>query len=272
MEFKYRLTLSMLISCLFCLLSSHSNANSSDLFRLKKAYPDQIRSIGNHRITWFDGSSMVVKKSVHHKSLQEKLNSPSLYDQLTQGLYIKGIPTNLAHYAPTRDPGRIRYEPFFLKMYGKNEESVEANLTVIYWMPGIFGNQYPLKVTSVNHVDQKLRQISRDLEKLVHQHPEYIPFLACPGGTFKWRQIAHTRRLSMHSFGMTIDINSTAADYWQWELSSKGIPFSETGVLKYKNSIPWAIIPIFEKYGFIWGGKWHHFDTMHFEYRPELFA
>ena len=26
----------------------------------------------------------------------------------------------------------------------------------------------------------------------------------------------------------------------------------------------------FEKYGFIWGGKWYHFDTMHFEYRPEL--
>ncbi|MEJ2663631.1 MAG: M15 family metallopeptidase, partial [Spirochaetia bacterium] len=26
----------------------------------------------------------------------------------------------------------------------------------------------------------------------------------------------------------------------------------------------------FEKYGFIWGGKWYHYDTMHFEYRPEL--
>jgi len=21
---------------------------------------------------------------------------------------------------------------------------------------------------------------------------------------------------------------------------------------------------------FIWGGRWYHFDTMHFEYRPEL--
>ncbi|WP_265937085.1 M15 family metallopeptidase [Aliarcobacter butzleri] len=27
---------------------------------------------------------------------------------------------------------------------------------------------------------------------------------------------------------------------------------------------------MFEKYGFIWGGRWYHFDTMHFEYRPEL--
>ena len=23
-------------------------------------------------------------------------------------------------------------------------------------------------------------------------------------------------------------------------------------------------------HGFIWGGKWYHYDTMHFEFRPEL--
>ncbi len=30
------------------------------------------------------------------------------------------------------------------------------------------------------------------------------------------------------------------------------------------------IVRIFEKHGFIWGGRWYHYDTMHFEYRPEL--
>ncbi len=34
--------------------------------------------------------------------------------------------------------------------------------------------------------------------------------------------------------------------------------------------IPMEIVRIFEKHGFIWGGRWHHYDTMHFEYRPEL--
>jgi hypothetical protein len=29
-------------------------------------------------------------------------------------------------------------------------------------------------------------------------------------------------------------------------------------------------VDIFERHGFIWGGKWAHYDTMHFEYRPEL--
>jgi hypothetical protein len=29
-------------------------------------------------------------------------------------------------------------------------------------------------------------------------------------------------------------------------------------------------VRVFEKHGFIWGGAWYHYDTMHFEYRPEL--
>jgi hypothetical protein len=28
----------------------------------------------------------------------------------------------------------------------------------------------------------------------------------------------------------------------------------------------------FEAEGFIWGGRWYHYDTMHFEYRPELLS
>ena len=29
-------------------------------------------------------------------------------------------------------------------------------------------------------------------------------------------------------------------------------------------------VDAFEAEGFIWGGRWLHYDTMHFEYRPEL--
>ena len=40
----------------------------------------------------------------------------------------------------------------------------------------------------------------------------------------------------------------------------------------WRNRVPAAIVEIFERHGFIWGGKWYHYDTMHFEYRPELIA
>ena len=38
----------------------------------------------------------------------------------------------------------------------------------------------------------------------------------------------------------------------------------------WKNRIPQEIVDAFEAEGFIWGGRWAHYDTMHFEYRPEL--
>jgi peptidoglycan LD-endopeptidase CwlK len=44
----------------------------------------------------------------------------------------------------------------------------------------------------------------------------------------------------------------------------------ETDKIKYVNHIPKEIVKVFEKHGFIWGGRWYHYDTMHFEYRPEL--
>jgi hypothetical protein len=37
-------------------------------------------------------------------------------------------------------------------------------------------------------------------------------------------------------------------------------------------SPPQSVIEAFERHGFVWGGKWSHFDTIHFEYRPEILA
>jgi len=42
------------------------------------------------------------------------------------------------------------------------------------------------------------------------------------------------------------------------------------GVAPYHNSMAAEVIQAFERHGFIWGGRWYHYDTMHFEYRPEL--
>ena len=63
---------------------------------------------------------------------------------------------------------------------------------------------------------------------------------------------------SAHSYGIAIDLNDALSDYWRWEKSG------------WRNRIPQAIVDAFEAEGFIWGGRWYHFDTMHFEYRPEL--
>lgn len=112
-----------------------------------------------------------------------------------------------------------------------------------------------LLVTTVNGVDKQLQAVSDELQKLP---PELRKYVTKTAGTFNYRNIAGTDLISAHGYGIAIDINTDYSDYWQW---------SKTG--KYRNRIPMEIVSIFEKYGFIWGGKWYHFDTMHFEYRPE---
>ena len=54
------------------------------------------------------------------------------------------------------------------------------------------------------------------------------------------------------------------AHYWLWDSGGSD------AALPYRNDTPPEIVEIFEKHGFIWGGRWFHYDTMHFEYRPEL--
>jgi len=240
------------------------------LEKLKSAYPEHIIAVTPSYITWADNSLMLLDHhAVNDPSTEhDTLNNPSLKDQLEQPSYIKGESSQ----APSNDPGRIRYEPFFRKLYGNSPEEVHNNLTPIVWMPRIFGqNAQTLYVTRVNNVHEKIQAISQELEQLVLSHPKYKALLDNPGGTFNWRFIANTTRLSNHSFGMTIDINAALTHYWQWDLARNNLPVHENTSLTYcTNTVPWEIISIFEKYGFIWGGKWYHYDTMHFEYRPEL--
>jgi hypothetical protein len=56
--------------------------------------------------------------------------------------------------------------------------------------------------------------------------------------------------------------------YWLWASNRKADWWNISYNERYHP--PAAVIKAFETYGFIWGGKWLYFDTMHFEYRPEI--
>ncbi len=252
-----------LIGFLCCLIAPSIFASSDHLdlrFKaLQKAYPE-IKAIQSKNIVWADGTLMPLNQPMHPNLPHQIFSNPTLLDQLLSPCYVPGKP--LVGFKPEDDPGRIRYEPFFRKIYGNSAENVEKNLVIIDWMPKIFGKKFPLKVTRIHHIDQKIRAISQQLEQLVQKNPALKPFLNHPAGTFYWRFIAGTHQLSEHSFGIALDINAAHSNYWQWDLKK--------GHFKYHNTIPWPIVAVFEKEGFIWGGKWLHYDTMHFEYRPEV--
>ncbi len=215
--------------------------------RLQEAYPATIQNISSQYITWKDGSKM-------------RLNSNSFFDKLNS-LFSKSE-NNIA----MEEIQCHGVEPFLKKLYGSTKEDVKKNLAIVYWMPKVFGKRYPLKVTTVNGIDQKIRRISAELEKLP---PSYYKYLDHPAGSFYWRNVKYEKYLSSHSFGIAIDINSKHANYWMWDWEKAGKP---RGRLILHNTVPMEIVRIFEHEGFLWGGRWYFYDTMHFEYRPELFV
>ena len=100
----------------------------------------------------------------------------------------------------------------------------------------------------------------RGFDALLQADPTLARFFRDLGGTFATRTIAGTDRTSAHAWGIAIDIDTSQADYWR--NGPKRV---------WRNRIPSSIVDAFEAEGFVWGGRWFHHDTMHFEYRPELF-
>jgi hypothetical protein len=239
------------------IISAQTKTKPDNVLKLIKAYPNHIIDFKDNKLVFRDGSTLIYDDGISNKSKTELLNNPDIEDQFFYS-YLKLDSSVLSKNA--EDPGRIRNENFFKKMYGNTKEEVEKKLVEITWCPKSIGQK--IKVTKVNGVDKAFLKISEELDKM----PEFKQYLTNIGGTFKWRNINGTNRLSMHSFGMTMDINITFSDYWQWSCTCT----NEDAKLNFKNRIPLKIVEIFEKNGFIWGGKWVHFDTMHFEFRPEL--
>ena len=69
------------------------------------------------------------------------------------------------------------------------------------------------------------------------------------GGCFVPRYIAHNpaQGLSLHSWGIAIDLN---------------VPENQRGTAGHMDP---AVVQVFKRWGFAWGGDWHYTDPMHFE-------
>lgn len=227
--------------------------------RLVAAYPTFIERADGNALVWTDGTRMTIDDSKAGKSFEALLDAADIKD-----MFYAPYPPG-AMSAPPQinvDPGRVRNEALFRKMYGDcSKGETQKTLVEIIWLPKKWGKT--LSVTRVNGVAEKLSTISRELDELPARLDDYLRPAA---GTFNCRVIAGTERSSTHGLGIAIDIATKHAHYWRWTEPDA------SGRYAYRNLIPPEVVEVFEKHGFIWGGKWYHFDTMHFEYRPELIA
>jgi hypothetical protein len=188
------------------------------------------------------------------KGYEEKLNNPDLQDMLAQP-YVPGRIRESVLL--NQDPGRIRVASFFGSVYGETADEVRKNLVTVSFC----GKR--VMFNAQNRAAKELESIGGELAVLLKKKPHLRKFVFPLGGTFNPRNIAGTERPSAHSYGIAIDLNPKQGAYWRWSKLSH-YP------LKLATRYPYDIVEIFEKHGFIWGGKWYHYDLMHFEYRPEL--
>lgn len=216
--------------------------------RIIDAYPDFNLRYENNKIIFTDGYAVIYDDG-KKKTFVQKLDDSDIEDSFAMPYQTSGTPAYQA------DGGRSRSDEFFKKMYGSSAAQVQRNLTTINW----FGTR--VKVTKINGVDKKLQAVANELAR----YPHLKKYLIKPQ-TFYWRKVRGSNRQSAHSYGIAIDMGISYSNYWQWLYKTT----DENAKIQYKNRFPEDIARIFEKHGFIWGGRWYHFDTMHFEYRPEI--
>lgn len=221
--------------------------------RLMEAYPEHVVGFENNHIIFWDGSRLIyddgIKRTIEQMHQEQDVEDTFIYEYDT------------TKFPPQQgyDPGRYRCAQFFGKIYGDTREEVISNLVVVNWCPRLGGR--PLLFTGVAGAAEALKRVSDELE----QHPELAEWVT-DAQTFNWRPIFGTARLSPHCYGIAIDMAIAKSHYWKWSYPQA----SESTPLVYSNNFNMKIVEIFERHGFIWGGRWYHFDTMHFEYRPEM--
>lgn len=215
---------------------------------LMAAYPMQKMNYRDGYICFADGDSILYDDQ-REKSFAEMLDNSDLEDMFSLTYDTIDTPDYLA------DAGRSRNEALFKKMYGASDGEVRKKLVKVDW----FGQS--VLFTSVNDAHQHLRAVAKELA----EYPELRKYFG-PASTFYWRKVRGANRQSAHSYGIAIDINTSYSNYWLWRYKDA----EETTEIGYQNRIPLQIVRVFEKHGFIWGGRWYHYDTMHFEYRPEI--
>lgn len=225
--------------------------------RLGAAYPDSVAGLDGGNLKFRDGTSLPLGDDEEEKPFETWLAHPSIKDMFRYP-YPQGVEPRPPKF--NFDPGRARNSAFFAKLYGDCQQpGFAASLTIIRWLPR--KTNQSIRITRKNGVAAQLQAVSDELDALPAKFDAYL--IPSAGG-FMCRTIAGTTQRSGHGYGIAIDIATKHSHYWRWAKGGVG------DRLAYRNAIPLEIVRIFEKHGFIWGGRWYHYDTMHFEYRPEL--
>lgn len=228
-----------------------------DILILMLSYPQHIvdvekKSDDEVYIIMKSGKKIIYddKKEKNH---EVKLTNPDLQDMLEQDYPLE---KNTEIMDKNFDPGRARHYELLSEVYGNSKGVIEKNLASLKY--GYTNYQF----NKQNNANASLEAALKELMPLAKSRSDIGSILYPASGTFNYRVISGTGRLSPHSYGIAIDLKSDKRDYWKWS--------SEKAGKERLSDYPKELVEAFEKNNFVWGGKWGHFDILHFEYRPEI--
>lgn len=228
-----------------------------DILILMLAYPDSIvgveKNTDNKVYCILKSGKKVLYDDKLEKSHDEKLSNPDLQDMLEQDYPLEMISKLMDK---SFDPGRARHYDILNEVYGSSQKSIESNLTSLKY--GYTNYQF----NSKNNANIALESALKEVMPLAKTRSDIGNIIYPASGTYNYRVISGTGRLSPHSYGIAIDLKSDPRDYWKWSTTEQGA--------KRLTEYPKDLVAAFENNNFVWGGKWGHFDILHFEYRPEI--
>lgn len=227
-----------------------------DLLCLMLAYPEHIAGVektDNGVYLVMKSGQKLIYDDKKAKNPEQKLANPDLQDMLEQA-YPLGAVDKLME--KDYDPGRARVYALLKEVYGSSQSKVQAQLTNVR----VGGRTY--QFNKGNKASEALKAVMEELIPLAQKNGKVAGAAFPCNGTFNYRYISNTNRLSPHAFGIAIDLARDKRDYWQWASREEG--------QKRLESYPRELVEVFERNNFVWGGKWGHFDILHFEYRPEI--
>ncbi|EKQ57289.1 MULTISPECIES: M15 family metallopeptidase [unclassified Clostridium] len=228
-----------------------------DILSLMLAYPEFIQGVekksDDEVYLIMKSGKKIIYDDKKQKSQAEKLSNPDLQDMLEQE-YPLQMTTEIME--KNFDPGRARHYELLNEVYGSSKGAIEKNLKSLKF--GYTNYQF----NSKNNANSSLEGVLKELIPLAKTRGDIGSILYPASGTYNYRVISGTGRLSPHSYGIAIDLKSDKRDYWKWSSEKQG--------KQRLGDYPKELVEAFEKNNFVWGGKWNHFDILHFEYRPEI--
>ena len=260
-------------------VSSGRHFDADEVFRaLQNAYPDwvsvkqgpgeAILSVGGQNFVWAQGRLLPPDRADHWAEFEPQ----PFYEYPATVPDVASWSDDRIAEAETRIAGRRntplrRDSTFYDALWGIHDRgSADDSQKRIRFLG--------LRVTVHQSLSGPLTRIEARLRAARAGDPSLDAFLSSLKGLdgYNWRSIAETQSRSNHAYGAAIDLDPGSykgkTPYWLWAAQDQGAWYRTAWARRWEPHP--AVVAAFEAEGFVWGGKWLLFDTIHFEYRPEI--